>query len=66
MKKIFIVLLLNGLLGCGGSESADSKPNDLDKTDNDDTIQNTNQIPDSVQKNQIDTNHKRISDTTHI
>jgi hypothetical protein len=66
MKKILIVLLVSGLLSCRGSESADSKPNDLDKTDNDDTILNTNQIPDPVQKNQVDTNHKSFSDTTHI
>jgi hypothetical protein len=66
MKKIFIALLLSGLFACSGTESSDSKPNDLDRTDNDDTILNTNQIPDSVQKNHSDTTQKSHSDTTRL
>jgi hypothetical protein len=58
MKKILIMLMLGYCLAsCGGSESADSKPTDLDRTDNDDTTLNTHQLPDSIRKDSADTAH---------
>lgn len=37
MKKIILVLALGCLFACHGNEAANNKPNELDKTDNDDT-----------------------------
>lgn len=59
MKKLFLFLVVGGLVACGGNESAQNKPTDLDRTDNDDTSArkpvdvNTYRIDslDSVQKN---------------
>jgi len=37
MKKIFIALSTGLLIACGGNQSADNQPTDLDRTKNNDT-----------------------------
>jgi hypothetical protein len=53
MKKIFIILILSSLIACSGNESAEIKPTDLDRTDNDDTSARPI-LPDSVQQKTLD------------
>jgi hypothetical protein len=57
MKKIMIITAIIGLIACNGNESADIKPTDLDRTDNDDTSAQPKILPDSIQTNNADSTH---------
>lgn len=60
MKKIIVVFALSCLVACHGNEAANNKPNELDRTDNDDT--------NAVEARKMNTkalDSLNLADTTH-
>ena len=55
VKNVFLLLVVSLLAACSGNESADSKPTDVDRTENNDTAVKPEIVPDSIPKNNSDT-----------
>lgn len=64
MKKLFIVFITGVLISCHGTESADAKPTDLDRTDNDDTSAKPRLDGMNNKADTTDTTHRILGDTS--